>query len=387
VRRLRRWERQPISSLDLAFGSFAIGNAVIGFLVLYLSRSPDLYGLDTLRNLLSPIQLFVIYLIFSRLRFGDRGVATILNLVMAASIIVSLLATAELLNLPGVRDLVANYFPPFPTPPTWDPVYRPTSTLGHYSAVGAFCSINFILALALAAGGHRAFNRPWLGAVMAANLAGLVSSLTWAPLLVLPLATGIVLWQARRIPRELGVALAALALAFFIAWPSVSARSTEQDVFAAGQEFVIPQTFQHRIMLWNAFFLPALSDHLWFGTGTVIPSQVPDPLLMFVDNEYLHEGFRGGLLGVALLVVLLGTIGLAAWRQRSAPDATNRSIGAAMVALVIYFGLIGMTAEYLFFGGVSQEFGLLTGLIGGMATARQPLRAPSRALALAAMSR
>ena len=373
LRRLNRWERRPISALDLAFGSFAIGTIVIAFLVLLVSRSSDLTSLDTMRNVLAPAQLLAVYLIFSRTEFSSRGLVTILNFMMLASVAVGLIATAELLDFPGVRDFIANFYPPSPAPPPWDPIYRPTSTLAHYSAVGAFGAINFTLALALAAMRHPGFNRAWLVLVMAVNLAALVSSLTWAPLLVLPLVAAIVIWQARRIPRELGVVLAALALAFVIAWPSVEMRSTQQDVFSAGQSFVIPQTFAHRIDLWTAFFIPALSDHLWLGSGTVIPGTVPNRLVLFVDNEYLREGYRAGLVGIALLLVMLVTLAMTGWRARRSPDPTLRSLAATSLALVVFFGLIGVTAEYLFFGGVSQEFAILTGLLSGLSSAALPV--------------
>src|SRR3989442_1301040 len=73
----------------------------------------------------------------------------IFNLMMAASIVVAGVTVAELL-LPSVRSAVAVYYET-PVLPSWDPVYRPTSLLGHFSAVGAFGLMSCTLALALAA--------------------------------------------------------------------------------------------------------------------------------------------------------------------------------------------------------------------------------------------
>ena len=369
IRRLGHWEQRPITSLDLALGCFAVGGIVTPALVLFVSRSPDLYSVDTLRNVLAPAQLFLVYLVFSRTPMSERERALVLNFTMAASIIVGLIAVAELIDLPGVRDFIATNYPPNPVPPSWDTLYRPTSTLGHYSAVGAFGALNFLLALALATTRHPGFNRWWLSVVMAVNLVALVTSLTWAPLLVLPLATVVVLLLARHIPRELGVAVAGLALAFVLAWPSVSTRSDQQGTFQAGQVLVIPQTFQHRMDLWQAFFMPALLDHVLVGTGTVIPSLVPDHLILFVDNEYIREGYRAGLIGIGLLLIMLGGIALAGWRARFSPVPTIRALGRTSLALVLFVGLIGVTAEYLFFGGVSQEFAMIAGFLGAGAVA------------------
>jgi O-antigen ligase len=373
---LPRRPRRPVTGLDLAVGSFAIGVVVIAVLVLFLSFSLDLHDFGTLRNVLAPAQFFLIYLVFARTELSGPGRETVLNLTMLASVIVGLVAIAELANLPGVRAFMAAYYPAPVKPPGWDPIYRPESTLGHYSAVGAFGALNYTLALSLATARHPAFSRVWLSLVMAVNLAALVASLTWAPLLVMPLLTVLVLWHGRRVPPELGLSLAALALALLLFWPAVNARGAQQGVATAGQGLVIPQTFQFRLNHWEEFFLPALADHVWLGTGTLIPSAVPDRLLDFVDNEYLREAFRAGVVGLALLAIMLVTIAAVGWRSRASPDPMRRSLGGAGVALVVFFALIGMTAEYLFFGGVTQEFAMMLGLLGAMQPA--PAAAPDQ---------
>jgi hypothetical protein len=363
LHRLHHPRRRPITSLDLAVGSFAIGTVLVPCLVLFLSDQRGfLVSTDTLREVLAPVQFLVIYLVFSRTELSSRDVRMILNLAMLAGVIVGLLAIAELLDVPGLRELVARYYPAPPTP-GWDPVYRPFSTLGHYSAVGAFGAMNFALALSLATVRHQEFSRAWLSLVMVVNLAAVVVSLTWAPLLVLPLMAGIVLWHGRRVPRELGITAGALAVAFVLFWPAVSGRIAQQGL-AAGQGVVIPQTFATRLDHWQVFFLPALADHVWLGTGTIIPSIVPTPLTDYVDNEYLRDAFRAGVVGLILLLVMLLAIALTGWRSRRASSGPMyRSLGSTCLALVVFLALIGVTAEYLFFGGVSQEFAMLVGLL------------------------
>src|SRR6202043_1484875 len=98
IRRLGHWEQRPITSLDLALGCFAVGGIVTPALVLFVSRSPDLYSVDTLRNVLAPAQLFLVYLVFSRTPMSEHERAVVLNFTMAASIIVGLIAVAELID-------------------------------------------------------------------------------------------------------------------------------------------------------------------------------------------------------------------------------------------------------------------------------------------------
>lgn len=361
---LPRRQRRPITSLDLAMGAYAIGVVVISSLVLILSRSPHLFDPDTLRGVLSPLQLLLVYAVYSRVDLGGRAVQAVLNLTMLASIFVSLLAVAELADLPGARDFGSTYYPP----PVnlfnaFEPGYRPISTLGHYSAVGAFATVNYMLALTLSTMRAPGFPRLWLSLVMVVNLAGLVASLTWAPLIALPLVTILVLWYGRHVPRQFVLTVAALAISLVLLWPAVSSRGAAQGVLSSGgSNLVIPESFAYRIRVWQAFFVPALSDNFLLGTGTVIPSEVPTPLTNFVDNEYLREGFRAGIVGIALLLTMFATVAVLAVRSRASPDPIRRSLAAACLGMVLFFAFVGLTAEYLFFAGVSQEFGMLLGL-------------------------
>jgi hypothetical protein len=380
----RRPEPHSITALDLAVWTFAIGLSVIPLLVLFVGGSSGITNPDTLRTVFQPVQFLLVYLVFSRTHFFGPGLRILLNMTMLASIPVALLAAAEL-AVPGVRVVAASVYPTQPSPVGWDPLYRPESTLGHYSAVAAFAVFNYALALALATARHPDFPKPWLTIVMTVNLASLVASLTWAPQLALPLVTGLILWQGGRIPRELWVTAAALAVAFVLFWPSVSARTQQQGVSSSvGSAITLPQTFVFRVHHWEEFFLPALQDHIWLGTGTVLPSMVPERLESFVDNEYLREGFRAGIVGLTLFVAMFATIAVAGRQCRASSDPTRRSIGSTCLALVAFLALIGLTGEYLFFSGVSQEFAMLIGLLAASRPAAAPAfpeRAPALALA------
>jgi len=378
---LPRRQRHPITALDLAVVAYTVGVVLISSLVLILSRSPYLFNSDTLRAVLSPLQLLLVYVIYSRVDLTSRAIRVILNLTMLASVFVSLLAVAELADLPSVRNFVATYYPPpVNLYNAFEPGYRPISTLGHYSAVGAFATVNYMLALTLSTMRHPGFPKLWLSLVMVVNIGGLVASLTWAPLLALPLVTVLVLWYGHHLPRQLGLTMAALAVAMVLFWPAVSARGVAQGVLSsAGQNLAIPESFAYRIRVWQAFFVPALAESPLFGTGTVIPSEVPTPLTNFVDNEYLREGFRAGIAGITLLLTMFATVAIVAWRSRGSPDPMRRSLAAACLAMVLFFAFVGLTAEYLFFAGVSQEFAMLLGLFSAStlmeaAARREPQR-------------
>jgi hypothetical protein len=378
VYHLRRPGGHPITTLDLALGSYTIGTVVIAFLDLFIPHSALLTDPILFRGNLAPLQFLAVYLLFSRTALSSRGVKAVLDLTMLASIVVSLIAVVELAS-PGFRGIIEGYYPPQPPLTGGEPLYRPISTLGHYAAVGAFGTINYTLALALATHRHPGFPRPWLTLVMIVNLAGLVASLTWAPLLVLPFVTGAVLWHGRRVPGELGVTVLALAMAFVVLWPAVSARSAQQGLSLSGASggAAVPQTFNFRVQHWQEFYLPALMDHLWLGTGNALPSEVPPSLFNYVDNEYIREGFRAGIVGLTLLVTMMGAIGWLGWRGRASPDPTQRTLGAACLAMAGFFLLVGLTGEYLYFAGVTQEFAMLVGLAGALRLGEPRLALPA----------
>jgi len=57
----------------------------------------------------------------------------------------------------------------------------------------------------------------------------------------------------------------------------------------------------------------------------------------------------------------------------------RRSLAAACMAMVLFFAFVGVTAEYLFFAGVSQEFAMLLGLFSAsMLPEASALREPQR---------
>lgn len=358
---------RSLTGLDVAVGGYAVGSVVIPWMVLTLTHYPA--DIDTWRTVLSPLLLLGVYYLFARTTLSTGTMRTFLKLAMLAGVIVSLVAAAELVNVPGIRAVVtANY----PSPAL--AAFRPGSTLGHYSALGAFGLFTYIIALALATVRAPGYARWWLSAVMGIGLLGIIASETWAPLVAIPVATILILVYGRRVPRELVVTVIAGLIVAVVLWPLISARVDSQQLITA-QGLALPESMQTRIRYWGEFIIPALTDNIWVGTGTVIPSTVPARLSTFVDNEYLWAAFRAGMTGVALLLAMLLAIMAAGWRLRSSLDLTHRAVGAAALAAAAVLLLLGTTAQYITFAGLSQEFAMLVGVLAAirLRDARHPV--------------
>ncbi|HEV1996861.1 MAG TPA: histidine kinase, partial [Candidatus Dormibacteraeota bacterium] len=89
-----------------------------------------------------------------------------------------------------------------------------------------------------------------------------------------------------------------------------------------------------------------------------------DRLVKFVDNEYLRMALRGGVIGVGLLLLMLTSIAATGWRQRHSSDPLTQAIGAMAFAYALVLAVMGSTAEYLTYAGVSQLFWMVAGVLG-----------------------
>ncbi|HSR23304.1 MAG TPA: O-antigen ligase family protein, partial [Candidatus Eisenbacteria bacterium] len=371
---LMHWlvRRRPLafSGLDVVVLGFCLVSVVVPWAVILLSHAEA--DLTDWLGVLGPVQYLVVYLVFSRTEFGGADLRRFFGLCMLASVPVAAVAVAEALDLGGVRGLVSTLYPTAPLP-AWDTVYRPASLLGHYSAVGAFGLLNFLLALALAVTRHPGFSQRWLTVVMGANLLSMVTSQTYAPAAALVLGAGVVVLAARRFPwAQAAAAPPVLAVAGVVFWSSITGRIASQLGAPGGSS--LPDSLQTRIDYWQAFFVPALLRHgPWLGTGTLMPPEVPRPLVDFVDNGYLWQLFRAGVPGLAVLLLMLAAVAAAGWAARRSDDPAHRVVGLTCVGAVVGVVLMDVTSEYLTFTAVSQEFWMLVGLMGGFVAAwRRP---------------
>src|SRR5215510_1317220 len=388
VHGLLKWRPLIYSGMDIVILGFCLLNVVIPWAVILLTRADA--ALDDWLVVLAPVQYLMVYLVYSRTEFTPADTRLFLNACMLASIPIAAVAAAQALDLPGVRDLVGTYYPT-PPQPSWDRLYRPTSLLGHFSAVGAFGLLNLMLALALAATRQPGFPGWWLALVIGANMLSLVASETYAPLAALPVAALAALLVVRRVPwSHLAAGLPVLGAAAVVLWPSISGRFGSQFPGAGGfgaGGFGLPETLQTRIDYWQGFFIPALLEHgPWLGTGTLIPPEVPRPLVNFVDNGYLWQLFRAGVPGLAALIIMLASVAALAWAMRGSDDPLRRVLGAVCLGGVVTVVVLDTTSEYLTFTGVSQEFWMFVGLLSGALLAwRSSAAMPARPRAPAAV--
>jgi O-antigen/teichoic acid export membrane protein/glycosyltransferase involved in cell wall biosynthesis len=368
VHLLARRHPLPFSTLDVVVLIYCLGGVLIPSAVALLTQT----GLDQSEwmTVLGPVQYLLVYLVFSRAELTGEGLRRFLKVTLMASIPVAAVAVLELVNPGNVRQLVEVYYPAQPLP-SWDNVYRPTSLLGFYSAVGAFGLLNFLLAFSLLAARQPGFSPWWLRMVMGVNVLGMLASDTYAPVLTLPFGLVGALLVVRRVPwREFVAAVPAAMVGLVLLWPAIAVRLQNQ---LGGSSHGLPETMATRVDYWQSFFIPALLHHgLWFGTATLMPPEVPRPLVSFVDNDYLWEMFRAGIPGLLIFLLLMAAVAKAGWASRWSPYPVRRALGATCLGTVACVLLLNVTSEYLTFTAVSQEFWMLVGALSGLALVARP---------------
>jgi O-antigen ligase/polysaccharide polymerase Wzy-like membrane protein len=362
------WRRPSVSyiGLDLAIVFFAVGTSLIPWLVLWFGRVP--MDFDTWRAVLGPLQFLAVYVCFAEVRGTDRNLRWLLNLALLATVIEGVVAVLELLDFPaGARGLFGAYFPADQPPLPPGSGYRPTGLLANYGAVGAFAMLGALLALALSRSKDSRLNNAWLTTAMAVNLAALVASLTWAPALALVVGIGVLVWYMRRVPWQVWFGVITVVVVVVVLWPVVSDRIEGSNV-----DVGTIQNIDARFKNWQLYFVPVLAEHIWLGTGTVIPGDLPPYLSDFVDSEFLRIGFRAGLVGIGLLLLMFSWVSVVSLKYRHSVDPWLQRLGAVSLATIVMVLFVGLTAEYLSFGGVSQYIALLFGLLAARTRSGAP---------------
>jgi hypothetical protein len=345
---------RPLGLIDLSVGAYAVGSIAIPLLVLTLTQYPATSSVWA--AVLGPAWFLGAYFIAARSTLSPEGIRTVLGAAMAAGVVVAAIAVAEAADVSGIRSLVQSIFPADVLSD-----FRPGSTLGSFSTVGASGVMTFALGLALAATRFPGFSRWWLTLVMSAGVAGAVAAQSWSALLVMPLVTLAVVAYARRVPVELVGAAVVIVVGLVLAGPQIAASFAGQHVVTVGG-YVIPDSPAALIRYWGQYVGPAISEQAWLGTGTVVPGSVPTSLAALADNDYISAVFRAGIIGAVLLVAMEISIAALTFAVRASSEPGEPALGAVALGLATILLLLGATGQLVNAGGLAEEIALVVGV-------------------------
>lgn len=351
-----------LSAIDLAFSLYVLGEAVFPMLALYygggsvnLTSVDPLYDQSTLQSLLGPIQYYVLYRVVVAVISSDKQVITTLNLTFISSIFVSIIGILQEL-VPAVNRFIQNYYPP-----VGDTYQRITSTLQHYSGLGAYLAFVLILALASYMVQPRLrISSLLLGSTFIFDSIALVLTGTFAAWIGLAIGMVVIFALIRRIPKPAIYIAIGVVLAAIIFQPFLSAR-LNGELGAGAAQGLLPQSFAFRIMLWKDFFIPAIGQHLLFGAG-------PNPAVLnqwpAEESEYFLTLLRGGLFYFFAYLLLIGLAGYACWRQiKRKVNDVGKVASIALFAILMALSVMDISGEYFTYVGGTQIFWTLLAIV------------------------
>jgi hypothetical protein len=381
----RRDQAVPWRLLDRALLGYAICWA--GFGTYDALRLHESIGLDGWGTVLGQLQFVLLYrAVRVSLRSAEQRRAG-LALLLAASVLVSMLAVLQQFRLHAVDQALAsatasNAF----GVPAYGVFERATGPFPHWSALAGYLFPVLVVAMAMVI--DRATRYRWL--VTAALAVGSVALLLTAELsaiacsIIAVVVLGAWSGKLRQVLRALVIGGVLLGV---LAGPFLATRI--QSEFGRGPKgsltLATPQTIAFRLQVWGGQYLPAIAARPLAGYGVVLPTSVTWP---YSESQYVTLLMEGGipllLVFVGLQAVMLAEAGGRARKRRTArlgpasgtaarsamanPDEQldeqlGCNLGRALVVVVALLVAMDTIWPFLSNGGLPQVLWCLFGLL------------------------
>jgi hypothetical protein len=356
--------KSRLTVIDLAFVLFFLAEAVFPVLAmsywgeqLNLNDTHAIFGETPLQILLGPLQYYLLYRVVVATISSERQIKLVLEMSFIAGILVSAIGILEK-ALPSFRTLVESYYPPVKV--TYfvpDVEVRIGSTLAFYSGLGAYLVFIIIVALTCYITGKRLGIHPLLlsATILLASIS-LVLTGTFAAWIGMVVGAALVFLLMRRVPKLVFFMLAGIALAVLL-FPAFLSSRLDQQLGVGAAQGVVPQSLAFRVQLWETLFLPAVGQHLLFGSG---PSPAVLALWPAEESQYLLLLLRGGLAYLASYLLLIGTALAIGWRElrRKSGDASH-AVAVSLVVIVLTMSVMDVSGEYFTYVGGTQLLWML----------------------------
>ncbi len=376
-----------LTAIDLAFGLFFLSEAVFPVLALYYrGQHLDLSSFGgsgtPLQTLLGPLQYYLVYRI-AVATITEKQITIVLKLIFVASIAVSVIGILEKFVTP-VATLIQTYYPPIawqnagpisagriPTliqtnyPPmalqNTDPFSagRITSTMEAYTALASYLTATLIVAVACSTVQKRLKISPLLLATtLLLDSMALLLTGTFASFFGLAVGAAVVFMLFRRLPKWIIIAPVGIALSALIFQSFISARLTD---WLGGTDQGLFPTFGSRIILWKEVFLPAISQHLLFGSG---PAPAALNAWPTEETQYLGLLLRGGLPYFFSYFLLMGVAMATCWRRiKNKSNDLVRTVAIATLAILVAIIVMNVSSLYFTYPGITQTLFMLLAII------------------------
>lgn len=365
-------------------GKIRLGPVDIAFLLFIGVRcAVELFNAGELRHdvfsgtLILPLMSYLAFVIGRQVAFTREHAIAFLRGVALPAIFVSLLAVAQVINLPGIADFILSNVSAggYERRYTLGYEIRGTSTIGHHTALGGYLvCIAAVVCVDLLLSKRASGRLPLLPMlVLPFVLVGQVTTLTFA---TIALTGAIVLLTFLKLGLRpllvIGVAVGGLA-AWSLFGAALEERVGNQTADRAGSTFAwLPETIAYRADIWVAETIPAIAQRPLTGWGLDVyasaekawPLRPSSLMWLSPESEYMRTLVTGGAISLFAEVLLFGAVALVIARSA-------RVVGTPVKTPVwtLFIGLLVISIIHSHFAnpGVPYPFWLLIGLVVGLA--------------------
>ncbi len=358
-------------SVDTILLIFVVLHVVLGGLHLAMR---DVGGhLDVVGVILGPVQWLLIVRVVSRTLTTTALRRRAIELLLALSVPVSILACLQQLDAGPARQIVTslterNVFD------TWMYQHFPRATgpFPSWHTLAGYLVVVLVVGLVGLINGSLGVSRRLTITALVAGAAALVLSQTFTSLFAVGAAAAYLAWRRRRPTTAWWLVVGGMALVSGVGG-SLSSR-IEQQAQNGPTDSIVPQTIAYRFEVWTQEYAPLLARYWSIGYGPGLPDTV--------DWQHTESGFvtlllRGGVpllaTGIVLNVALYRTARRGRDRPPSArsghpadgPDDSGVDRGVCVAVLVLTVAQVPLNLVWPYFtnSGMAQPFWVLVGLL------------------------
>ncbi len=360
----------PWRAFDWLAVAYVVATAGLGLLNTVL-RSDTLTA-DSFGTLVGPLQFVLLYraVLVALPTSHDRRRA--LDLILLASIPVSILTMLEAANAPGIRDLLfvltgQDYSDRL----TWT-FLRAAGPFSHWTMLSGYMMAILLLCTAVLLNMRDRRARRLALVAMGPAAASLVLTVTLAPMIGTVVGVFMLAAWSQRLMRTAAFATVAIVTVGLAFSPLLAQRAEEQ--FGVGAtaprsepQSLLPSTIGDRVEIWTEQYLPVVGRNYLTGYGPQVPDEVD---WKYSENVYLTMLLRGGLPLLAIYFALQWAAALIGRRGHDARAGADRTLARTLYALVLLMAVIQFIVPYFVTTGLPHLWWALVALAVGTATSR-----------------
>ena len=322
-------------------------------------------------RLIGPLQFFLFYRAIVVTLNNSRLVHQAMRVILFSSIPISIGALLQFFNIGPTRAFILEMTDSLAMRSIAKGLFRASSILDHWHALGGYMLVIVMLALALLLNEQQdVMSRRGLIAVLAFATVAIVTTLTLV-IIVGTIVGAIGLGMAARRTKTvlawlaIGALISVVSLGPFIA-SRLSAQFGTRVAQASGSEgpSFLPQTVRYRVEVWTNQYLPVVTAHLLTGYGPGVP---PDVNWVYTESVYITLLLRGGVpLLAAYAALMIGGWSLARYVASRGPP-TERCAAQAMMMMILLLVPIQFVNPYFVNTGLPHVLWALFGVVGAAA--------------------